>query len=89
LCGGDIKCWGNHSRGAVGSGPPQNAIVETPRSVDLALPADDSWAQLTAGVGFTCARTTKGVGYCWGSNQHGAVGLGASASTLPILVRAE
>jgi alpha-tubulin suppressor-like RCC1 family protein len=89
LCQGRISCWGDHRRGAVGAGPLQNDVVTTPRVIEVELEAGDSWAQLSAGIGFSCARTTNGRGYCWGSNQHGAVGLGGSASTLPILVRAE
>ena len=89
LCNDDILCWGDHRHGEVGSGPQTGTPVLEPRPIDLALAPGDRWVQLTSGVGFSCARSEAGRGYCWGGNQHGALGLGAAASTIPLLVRTE
>lgn len=89
LCNNDILCWGDHEHGAVGSGPQTFVPVLEPRPIGVVLDAGDSWAQLTSGVGFSCALSKAGRGYCWGGNQHGALGLGAAASTIPVLVRTE
>ncbi|MBA2544229.1 MAG: hypothetical protein H0V17_31585 [Deltaproteobacteria bacterium] len=88
-CNDDILCWGDHSHGAVGSGPQTFITVSEPRPIAVKLDAGDQWAQLTSGAGFSCARSVAGRGYCWGGNQHGALGLGAAASTIPIVVRSE
>jgi alpha-tubulin suppressor-like RCC1 family protein len=86
ICSGDVWCWGDHRRGQVGSGPVTALPVTMPRKLDLALADGDTWAELTAGAGFACARTAQGRGYCWGSNIHGALGTGAGAASLPVPV---
>jgi len=87
MCGGDLWCWGDHRRGAVGAGPVTAGPVTVPRRIETVLPAGDSWAELTAGAGFACARTTLGRAYCWGANIHGALGTGAGAGSLPTPLR--
>jgi alpha-tubulin suppressor-like RCC1 family protein len=87
MCGGEIWCWGDHRRGAVGSGPVTGTPVTVPRRLETALGAGDAWAELAAGAGFACARTTAGHAYCWGANIHGALGTGAAAANLPTPLR--
>ncbi len=89
LCNDDIVCWGDHRHGAVGSGTQTFIPVVLPRPIDITLDPGDRWVSVTSGVGFSCGLTEAGRGYCWGGNQHGALGLGAAASTVPILVRAQ
>ena len=59
----------------------------TPRLVAAALAPGDAWAEVTAGAGFTCARTALGRGYCWGTSTHGALGTGAAGSNLPLAIQ--
>jgi hypothetical protein len=47
----------------------------------------DAWAEVTAGTGFTCARTAMGRGFCWGTSTHGALGIGAAGSNLPLPIQ--
>jgi alpha-tubulin suppressor-like RCC1 family protein len=89
MCNDDVLCWGDHRFGAVGSQLQSSIPVIEPRPIDVDPPAGDRWAQLTSGGFFTCVRSEAGQGFCWGGDQHGALGLGASASTLPVLVLTE
>lgn len=87
MCAGDIWCWGDHQRGAVGAGPITTAPITVPRKIETALEAGDAWDELAAGSGFACARTVLGRAYCWGSNIHGAIGTGAGAANLPVPIK--
>jgi alpha-tubulin suppressor-like RCC1 family protein len=89
ICNDDILCWGDHTHGAVGSGSQTFELITEPRSIATKLDDGDRWVQLTSGAGFSCARSEAGRGFCWGSNQHGALGLGAAASTIPVVVQTE
>lgn len=42
-----------------------------------------SFVQLTAGNRFTCGLTAKGTAYCWGMNDTGQLGIGASPDECP------
>jgi alpha-tubulin suppressor-like RCC1 family protein len=87
ICDGGLSCWGDHRRGAVGSGPITTAAITAPRNVDLTLSTGESWAQVVLGGGYGCARTTEGRGYCWGLSTRGALGTGAASANLPITVQ--
>jgi hypothetical protein len=89
LCAGNVLCWGDHLHGAVGSGPQEIAPILEPRQVATPLEADETWVDLQAGATYTCGRTSAGRTLCWGSNLHGALGLGAGAATVPIAVLTE
>jgi alpha-tubulin suppressor-like RCC1 family protein len=77
LCAGDVLCWGDNRRGAIGNGRTSAMPVTIAEKLAVTLDTGDTWAQLAAGAGFACARTMAGHVYCWGSNIHGAVGTGA------------
>ena len=89
LCGTGIKCWGDARDGALGNGVIATAIERVPVDVDVTLAPGDRWVQISAGISYTCARSDQGRGFCWGSNRHGALGTGATASTIPVVVRAK
>ncbi|MCW5807541.1 MAG: hypothetical protein KIT31_34610 [Deltaproteobacteria bacterium] len=85
LCAGRLACWGDASHGELGE-PLTLASVTTPRTIPP--PTGETWADVTAGDGFTCARTTDNTGHCWGTSLHGALGHGTGAN-LPVTVRYE
>lgn len=81
---GDIWCWGRNTAGQLGDGTTTNS--STP--VQVSRPAPDvAFTSVTAGFQHTCATASDGKAYCWGRNDHGQLGDGAtlSAST-PVAV---
>lgn len=89
LCGDDILCWGDHRKGAIGSGTITAMPITSPRAIADVLEQDDRWVEVSAGYGFSCARSERGRGFCWGANPRGALGNGAMDSTVPVVVRPE
>lgn len=86
VAGGEVRCWGQRSSGQLGNG----STAGTPLSNASAVVLADSTthltgiADVTAGESHTCARTTGGSVYCWGSNASGELGTGGSASPNPV-----
>ena len=71
--GSGLKCWGSNSWGQLGNGTTTNS----------SLPLDvtgltNGVAAVSAGWGQTCALNTAGGAKCWGSNNLGQLGNGAS-----------
>jgi alpha-tubulin suppressor-like RCC1 family protein len=66
-----VACWGNAIYGQVGTGtwtalPNSPALVEElPEVVDI-----------ETGSAHTCAITSEGAAWCWGSNAYGQLGTG-------------
>lgn len=85
LTDGSLWCWGADTTGAVGTGlSPDGGFatsdVLTPARVGgLGSPA----AAVTSGYLHTCALLVEGKVLCWGSNQFGELGLGASEAGAP------
>jgi hypothetical protein len=69
---GAAYCWGNDSAGKLGDGTTTDRLVPTP--VTGGLKFTDIGA---SGGDHTCALTTDGVTYCWGSNGVGQMGAGS------------
>lgn len=86
-CGGGI-CWGKNDEGQLGDGT--SVSRSRPKQV-----ASDIWADLYAGNGspqkssaagaqHSCALTSTGKAYCWGSNAFGQLGNSSSGiSAIP------
>jgi alpha-tubulin suppressor-like RCC1 family protein len=87
-----IKCWGLNTWGQVGLNAGNNApadrlqcagpsdcIGDDPAEMGDALPAAiaaGSAMRLASGFRHTCALLTSGELKCWGSNEHGELGIG-------------
>lgn len=76
---GSVYCWGDGGAGQLGDGAFSGRLVP----VAVPLPPGVLAAQLSAGgvgggVGHSCAVTTTGAAYCWGSNAYGQIGDGTS-----------
>jgi hypothetical protein len=72
----NLYCWGANTYGQVGTGSPTSHIA-TPYHVQL--PKGVMVQEVSVGDLQTCALTTDGRVFCWGSNQYGQIGLTASA----------
>ena len=69
-----VKCWGSNAYGQLGNGTED---FSEPLPVDAALPPSAGpIAQISAGFGHTCARSTRGGVWCWGANNYGVLGTG-------------
>ncbi len=68
---GGLKCWGINTYGQLAD------WTKTSRTV----PVDSPWfgggvADVAAGWGHTCVRTTEAWAKCWGNNEYGQLGFG-------------
>ena len=92
---GDIKCWGENSHGQIGNEGDPSVDYSLPQtvsggfswvvasnagaSVDGSLFSYSS-DKLTAGHSHSCALRDDGQPFCWGSSQHGRLGIGEAQS---------
>lgn len=83
---GSVSCWGYNLEGEIGNGAPDGAIVSTPPSVSI--PGGEAAVAIAVGRVFSCAVTSSGKVYCWGSNTRGQLGVGegAPSSNVPVVV---
>jgi alpha-tubulin suppressor-like RCC1 family protein len=63
-------CWGRGGFGQLGGG-----IVGSFTTPPVTVAGGISWASISNARLSTCGVSTTGVGYCWGSNQRGEVGV--------------
>src|SRR5438105_4186179 len=78
---GAAYCWGDNSTGELGIGV--NAAPDTcahgPCSrTPVAVAGGLTFTTLNVGTQHTCARATDGSWYCWGLNNYGQLGTGAT-----------
>jgi hypothetical protein len=82
---GTLWCWGSNSSGQVGVGTSQATYLYPTQVADLF----DKVVNVSVGDRVTCATTTDGKVWCWGSNANGELGNGLSsgASLTPQTVK--
>jgi hypothetical protein len=81
---GDVVCWGENSAGQLGTEKPGEAMAPPIPSLKGKVQS------LSAGDYFTCALTTDGAAWCWGSGYGGRLGTGRKdleMSSRPLRVR--
>ncbi len=66
---GELYCWGRNDRGQCLAGGDESYGV--PTSIEPPLPNIE---EVAAGALFSCARSTDGEVWCWGSNSNGELG---------------
>lgn len=92
---GKAYCWGGNEFGQLGN----NTTVTANIPVEVSAPKNGnalSFKQLSVGSFFVCGLILDGTGYCWGSNERGALGNNGltpsgnstNFSTLPIAIAA-
>lgn len=72
---GTVSCWGRGADGRLGFGSQSDLYSPKPVSRDDNGLALADVASIDAGGSFTCAVTTAGALYCWGSNSGGYLGI--------------
>ena len=85
ICGlvasGAAYCWGDNSAGQLGIGAnaAPDACGSSPCSrTPVAVAGGLTFTALTVGTAHTCGRATDGQWYCWGLNNYGQLGTGAT-----------
>ena len=87
---GRAYCWGENDYGQLGDGRTADSSV--PVAVDTrGVLAGQQITQISAGGGGgldTCALTSAGAAFCWGSNYDGGLGAGRTggSSSVPVAV---
>jgi alpha-tubulin suppressor-like RCC1 family protein len=75
--GGSAYCWGRNGNGELGNGESGTGFGdETKERRPVAVVGGLVFRQISAGALTSCGVTTENVGYCWGSNALGALGIG-------------
>lgn len=75
----ELFCWGSNDNGQLRLPPDDegnDAFRLSPQAIDL---GSLRIAQLSTGPSSSCARSTRGVAFCWGRNSAGEVGDGSTA----------
>jgi alpha-tubulin suppressor-like RCC1 family protein len=76
---GAAFCWGTNGSGELGDGYFTGTSTGN-RFTPVAVYGGHTFANVSAGMDYTCGVTTSGRGYCWGDNSHGKTGYGAPVS---------
>ena len=80
---GIAYCWGDNFYGQLGDGTVLDKSTPTP----VTMPTGIGFTSITAGGYFTCALTSAGAAYCWGSGALGQIGDGRTSNQVtPVLV---
>lgn len=72
---GPVYCWGRNDLGQLGIG-----TTGADQSVPQQIPDLKNVIELVAGGSHTCARTSSGDVWCWGSNASGQLGDGSHSN---------
>ena len=79
LDNGDLKCWGDNWYGQVGNGGGRGDVTSPP-STAINLGTGRTAVAVSAGADFVCALNDIGEVRCWGTDESGQLGYGASTT---------
>src|SRR5207248_2561940 len=78
--GGAVRCWGDNSIGAVGTGNMTVNQYATPQFINLTT-QPPLVNVISAQSQNTCLLSSSGTVYCWGNNFDGECGNGSFTTT--------
>lgn len=82
-----VYCWGYNTVGQLGDGTNQDRSVPT-LVQQGAIPTGATVKSISAGETQSCAVTTAGGVYCWGSNANGRLGDGTTVDrNVPVVIQ--
>lgn len=76
--GGAAYCWGRNDAGQLGDGGFTHRNLPVPVSS-----LSSGMQQIGSGVSHSCALSSTGAVYCWGSNSSGQLGIGRRDQRIP------
>lgn len=76
---GKSYCWGLNTKGSLGGGSTTTGTKSSPTVVTGSGTAPLVFSQISAYDSHTCARTSAGAVYCWGSGAYGKNGNGGTS----------
>jgi alpha-tubulin suppressor-like RCC1 family protein len=79
---GRAYCWGDNGAGQIGDSTSGTARLTPTAVVTTTGLTTSNVSQVVAGLYHTCARTTAGQAYCWGSNPDGRIGDNSTTNRL-------
>lgn len=87
--GGAVSCWGETWVDSVTAGDGTGRLTTTTQPTPLAVSDIADATMISSAFGYTCALLADATIRCWGSNAHGTLGNGSSASSAsPVAVSA-
>lgn len=83
---GGVYCWGQNAYGELGNNSTTKSSVPVATSMNEF--GGRKVKQIVAGFFYTCALTTDGSVFCWGTAENGRIGTGQTSgySTLPVRI---
>ena len=88
LAGGKAYCWGGNPHGELGVAVGNITNSSVPVAVNTSgVLSGLTLTGIAAGYEHTCALSSAGADYCWGSDAHGELGIGSGTdSDVPVAV---
>ena len=80
---GVAYCWGSSDYGKLGIGDVAPSTPFGPVSTPTPVLGGLTFRSITTGWSHSCALTSDGAAYCWGSDVGGALGVGGTAVCTP------
>jgi alpha-tubulin suppressor-like RCC1 family protein len=84
----ELYCWGSDVAHQIGAPDPRGLCAATPCEAAPAkvFATEATFATVSAGGLSTCGLTGDGIGYCWGDDSYGQLGIGGGPADLPVQV---
>jgi len=87
VCGvtasGELYCWGSNFAHQIGTPDPSGSCGCEQAPTKVFAP-EATFAAVSAGGSSTCALTPDGIGYCWGDDSYGQLGISGGTAYTPV-----